>query len=71
MEEHRQLEVPRQAQASAIRVSRSSPESKRATIRSWDMVREILSVKSSDFAVLDAVQQPLGCDTTDIVGATD
>ena len=34
-EEHRQLEVARQAQASTIRVSRFSPGSKRATIRSW------------------------------------
>ena len=36
-----------------------------------EMVREIVSAKSLDLAVLDAVQQPLSCDATDIVGATD
>ena len=36
-----------------------------------EMVREIVSAKSLDLAVLDAEQQPLGCDATDIVGATD
>ena len=36
-----------------------------------ERVREIVSAKSLDLAVLDAVQQPLGCDVTDIVGATD
>ena len=36
-----------------------------------ERVREIVSAKSLDLAVLDAVQQPLGCDATDTVHATD
>ena len=36
-----------------------------------ERVREIANVKSLDLAVLDAVQQPMGCDATDIVCATD
>ena len=36
-----------------------------------ERVREIVSAKNLDLAALDAVQLPLDCDATDMVGATD
>ena len=69
-QEHCQLQVARQARTSTIRVSGFSHDSKRATIRSW-RESEIVSAKGLNPAVPDAVQQPLGCDATDIVEATD
>ena len=53
-QEHRQ-EVARQAQASTIRVSGFSPDSKRATIPLVERLREIVSAKTLDLALLDGV----------------
>ena len=50
-------------------VHRFSPGSKRAMIRSW-RESEIASAKGLNLAVLDAVQQPLDRDATEIVELT-